>query len=193
MEDLKINVDKLNKSIDDLPEVKRTPDGKIDLEAIATGKNEKGNYIVPDDILKAYYKELPNGTTNESGTFQAWNKGLLQALNDEIRKKGGEALQAELRQRRKMSDTIDIFLKKKASAEEIEKLGLDEGATKQDALIASMLIQAIDRGNIKASTFIRDTAGEKPTDRIEQSVDICTKEELNDFRELLEDIKGDTE
>ena len=185
MEDNKLK--KLNIPAADLPEVKRMATGEIDLEAISTGKNEKGNYIVPDEILKAYYKELPDGTTNQSGTFQAWNKGLLQALNDDIRRKGAEALNAERAQRRKLSETIDIFLKKKASIEEIEQLGLEDGATKQDALIASMLMKAIERGDVQASAFIRDTAGEKPTENISASVQMIPDQEklLEEFNRIV--------
>ena len=183
MEDKTIK--KLNIPAADLPEVPRTVDGKIDLEAIATGKNEKGNYIVPDEILKAYYKELPDGTTNESGTFQAWNKGLLQTLNDDIRRKGAEALNAERAQRRKLSETIDIFLKKKASIDEIEQLGLEDGATKQDALIASMLMKAIERGDVQAGAFIRDTAGEKPTEKIAAEVETITAEDRKQIERIL--------
>ena len=182
MEDLKIDENKLNKAIENLPEVPRTPEGKIDLEAIATGKNEKDNYIVPDKIMQAYYKELPNGTVNESKTYTAYNGGLLKSLNDEIRRKGAEALNAERAQRRKMSETIDILLKKKATPEEIEQLGLEEGATKQDALMAAMLLKAIERGDVQAGAFIRDTAGEKPTEKLDASVTAITQED----REMLE-------
>jgi hypothetical protein len=183
MEDKTIK--KLNIPAADLPEVKRTATGEIDLEAIATGKTEKEKYIVPDEILKAYYKELPDGTTNESGTFQAWNKGLLQTLNDDIRRKGAEALNAERAQRRKLSETIDIFLKKKASIEEVEQLGLEDGATKQDALIASMLMKAIERGDVQAGAFIRDTAGEKPTEKIAAEVETITAEDRERIERIL--------
>jgi hypothetical protein len=176
---------KLNIPAVDLPEVKRTATGEIDLEAIATGKTEKEKYIVPDEILKAYYKELPDGTTNESGTFQAWNKGLLQTLNDDIRRKGAEALNAERAQRRKLSETIDIFLKKKASIEEIEQLGLEDGATKQDALIASMLMKAIERGDVQAGAFIRDTAGEKPTEKVAAEIETITPEDRKQIERIL--------
>ena len=182
---------KLNIPAADLPEVKRTATGEIDMEAIAVGKNEKNNYIVPDEILKAYYKELPNGTTNESGTFQAWNKGLLQALNDDIRRKGAEALNAERAQRRKLSETIDIFLKKKASIEEIEQLGLEEGATKQDALIAAMFTRAIEQKDVAAFTSLRDTAGEKPTDKIAAEVETITAEDRERIERILNRSKAE--
>ena len=189
-DNIKLDNDKLNKSLEvnkDLPEVLRLEDGSIDLEAVSTGKNEKGNYIVPDEIMKAYYKELPNGTVNESKTYTAYNKGLLRSLDDDIRRKGAEALNAERAQRRKLSETIDIFLKKKASIEEIEQLGLEDGATKQDAIIAAMMQKAIEKGDVAAGAFIRDTAGEKPTENISASVQMIPDQEklLEEFNRIV--------
>ena len=192
MEELKLDTNKLNKVIDQaakLPEVPRDHTGKIDLEAIAIGKNEKGNYIVPDNIMETFYKELPNGTVNESKSYTAYNGGLLKALTEEIRRKGAEALNAERAQRRKMSETIDILLRKKATPEEIEQLGLEDGATKQDALIASMLLKAIERGDVQAGAFIRDTAGEKPTEKISAEVETITPEDRKQIERILNRTK----
>ena len=192
MEDIKINNDKLNEAIKEksLPEVPRTIEGKIDLEAIAVGKNEKDNYIVPDEIMKAYYKELPSGTVNQSGTFTAYNKGLLRSLDNDIRRKGGEALQAEIKQRRKLSETIDSFLRKKASIEEIEQLGLEAGATKQDALIAAMFTRAIEQKDVQAFNSLRDTAGEKPTEKIAAEVETITPEDRKQIERILNRTKA---
>jgi hypothetical protein len=184
MED-KNKIKKLNIPAADLPEVPRKEDGTIDLEAIAIGKTEKDCFIVPDAVMEKYYKELPNGTMNESGTFTAWNKGLLKTLNDEIRRKGAEALNAERAQRRRLSETIDIFLQKKASAEEIEALGLEAGATKQDAMIAAMMARAIEQKDVQAFNSLRDTAGEKPSENINANINQVTPEQL----ELLEEFK----
>ena len=189
MEDIKMNVDKLNKSLEGRPEVPRRPDGSIDLDVVSIGKNEKDNYIVPDEVMEFYYKELPNGTVNESKTFTAYNGGLLKALNDEIRRKGAEALNAERAQRRKMSETIDILLKKRATPEEIEQLGLEDGATKQDALLASLLLKAIERGDVQAGAFIRDTAGEKPTEKISAEVETITAEDRKQIERILNRTK----
>ena len=191
MEEIRIDNDKLNKAIkENLPEVPRDHTGKIDLEAIAIGKNEKGNYIVPDNIMETYYKELPNGTVNESKSYTAYNGGLLKALTEEIRRKGAEALNAERAQRRKMSETIDILLRKKATPEEIEALGLEDGATKQDALMASMLLKAIERGDVQAGAFIRDTAGEKPTEKIAAEVETITPEDRKQIERILNRTKA---
>lgn len=183
----KLNIDPAN-----LPEVKRTVDGKIDLEAVAVGKNEKNFYIVPDEIFNAYYRELPAGTINQSKTKRATATGGFIGIfggdpeeDLEKQRKGREAQAAAYRQRRKLSETIDIFLKKKASIEEIEQLGLEEGATKQDALIASMLMKAIERGDVQAGAFIRDTAGEKPTEKIAAEVETITAEDRERIEKIL--------
>lgn len=186
MEDIKIDNDKLNKAIgNDLPEVPRTIEGKIDLEAIAIGKNEKDNYIVPDEIMKAYYKELPNGTVNQSGTYTAYNKGLLRSLDNDIRRKGGEALQAELRQRRTIQETVKIMLAQKATPEEIEAYNLPEGATKQDAMTAAMFARVIEQKDVAAFNSLRDTAGEKPTEKISAEVETITPEDRKQIERIL--------
>lgn len=190
MEDKTIK--KLNIAPADLPQVPRTIDGKIDLEAIATGKTEKDFYIVPDEIFNAYYKELPAGTINQSKTKRATSTGGYIGIfggdpeaDKAIQKKGAETLNAANAQRRKLSETIDIFLKKKASIEEIEQLGLEDGATKQDALIASMLMKAIERGDVQAGAFIRDTAGEKPTEKVAAEIETITPEDRRQIERIL--------
>jgi hypothetical protein len=134
---------------------------------------------------------------NESATYTAYNKGLLSSLDNDIRRKGGEALQAELKQRRKLSESIDIFLTKKASIEEIEQLGLEQGATKQDALIAAMMLRAIEQKDVQAFNSLRDTVGEKPTEKISAEVETITPEDRAQIERILnrdkpQDIVGDT-
>ena len=177
MEDLKIDQEKLNKSINQAADLPRLPDGSIDLEKISKGKNEKGNYIFPDEIIEKYYKLLPDGSTNESNNKWVYNGGILNKATQEVQKQGGEALQAKIKQRLKMSETIDIMLRRKATPEEIEEYQLPEGATKQDALIAAMFARAIEAKDVQAFNSLRDTAGEKPTDKIDASIAALTPED----------------
>ena len=181
---------KLNNAAGDLPaekkinleELPRDPEGKIIMEDISTGKTEKGNFIVPDDILQRYYKELPNGTTNESKTFTAFNRGLLKSLNEEIRRKGAEALNAERAQRRTNREILEDIAKRNTPIEELERLGLESG----DMLLAAnyaAVLKAI-RGDIKALEYIRDTLGEKPATEVNATVEEITQED----RELLQRV-----
>lgn len=185
MEDKEIK--KLNIE-DNLPSVPRKEDGSIDLEQITLEVDEKNNRIIPNDIFDSYYRELPSGVINQSRTWRTANNGKIKILSSEdkeIQKAGGEALQATLKQRRKMSETIDIFLKKRASIEEIEQLGLEDGATKQDALIAAMMQRAIIMKDVQAFNSLRDTVGEKPTEKISAEVETITAEDRERIEKIL--------
>ena len=91
----------------------------------------------------------------------------------EIQKKGGEALQATLKHRRTLAESLEIALRKTASKALIEELNLPEGATNQDAITAAIILQA-STGNTKAYTALRDTIGEMPVSKQEIKADVMT-------------------
>ena len=202
-----INVDKLNSEInpeeitaaaeeiteatkgDDIP---RLDNGNIDIESIAIGKDDKSNYIVADDIFDKYFRELPNNTVNESRSWRTTaTGGKIKILGGDperdklIQYKGGKALQATIKQQRTFAEAISAVLAQKASEETRNELHLDSNADNLDAVIAAMLRQAT-RGNVKAGDFLRDTIGQKPSDRLEATVENLTAED----REMLENIKN---
>jgi hypothetical protein len=191
MEENKNNIEKLNNAAESLPEVPRDPEGKIIIDQIVTGINEKGKRIIPDKILESYYKELPDDLVNESGTKRTYHGGLLAILGGDpeadksIQYKGGKALQATLRQRRTFQEAISTVLAQKARKKHIEELGLDDKADNLDMIIASMLDQ-VAKGNVKAAEFIEYGAGEKPTEKIDASLSAMTPEQ----QKILEDIKA---
>jgi len=193
MEDKTIK--KLNIPAADLPEVKRTPTGEIDLEAIVIGTDEKGNKIVPDEILDCYYKELPAGIINKSKTWRTSNGGKIKIFGGDpeadkaIHQKGAATSNAAQAQRRTFKDTIDYMLRQKARKEAIEELELKEDATNLDMIIASALRQAA-RGNTKAYEFLRDTAGEKPTEKIAAEVETITAEDRARIEKILKRQEG---
>lgn len=181
-------IKKLNIPAADLPEVPRKEDNSIDLEAITIEIDEKNNKIIPDDIFDSYYRELPNGIINQSKTWRTANGGKIKILTSEdreIQKAGGEALQATLKQRRSIQETVKIMLAQKATPEEIELYDLPEGATKQDAMTAAMLTRAIEQKDVAAFTSLRDTAGEKPTDKIAAEVETITAEDRERIERIL--------
>ena len=81
-------------------------------------EDEKGNKIVPDAFFDQYYKKLPNGTKNATGSLRAYNGGRLGILgadpekDKEIQRAGAEALNAARAQRRTMAEDIAIMLNK---------------------------------------------------------------------------------
>ena len=165
------------------PEEKQRKLNELNIEQFP--KDEKGNYILPDDVFDSYLNFLPDGTVNESKTYTAYFGGRLQALNNEIRSQGGKALQAELKQRRSFAETIDIMLKRPANPEDIERYRLNRDATQLDVITAAAVVQAA-KGNIKAQEYLRDTAGEKPIDKQEITGNIITEAD----KSLIEKLKN---
>ena len=186
-----------NKNIipSDLPALetfKRNPDGRIDPEPVATGKTEKGFYIVPDNIFDAYYKELPAGTVNQSKTWRATTSGgKIRILGGDpeadkaIHRAGAEALNASKAQRRTFAEVIEEMLVKPANKQTIEDLELKEGSTNLDAIIAAALKQSA-RGNVKAMDFLRDTIGQKPADNVNANITGLTAED----KEMLQRVQA---
>ena len=167
----------------------KTPRVIIDVSMFP--KDEKGHTVVPDDFMDANYRNLPDGTVNESRTYRTYRGGKMRSLggdperDKEIHSRGGKALQANIQQRKTISETIDALLKTKASRKDIEALGLDPDIpmTKQEAIVASIYLQTM-KGNVKAATFIRDTVGEMPTTKQQITADITTEAD----RALMEKI-----
>ena len=195
MEEIKLDTNKLNNAIDQaakLPEVPRLEDGKIDIEKIAIGKDNKG-YIIPDIIFDSYLKELPEGTTNESQTFRAYNGGKLARLENNIEeaskrgKIGGPASQNTQQTRRTNKEILEEIARRNTPIEELERLGLESG----DMLLAAnyaAVLKAI-RGDVKALEYIRDTLGEKPTEKISAEVETITPEDRKQIERILNRTK----
>ena len=189
-----IDIEKLNNSIEpaaDLPEVKRKEDGTIDIESIAIGKDEKGRYIIPDNIFDAYLKELPPGTGNASKTFRAYNGGKLAQLEnnpEEASKRGKVGAPASNNAqaaRRSIREILEELSKKTVTAEEAEEYGLKEGTTLLEAANLAQIRRAM-KGDTKAAEYVRDTLGEKPTDKISAEVTALTAED----KELINNISA---
>ena len=187
MEDKTIK--KLNIPAADLPEVPRTEDGKIDIEKIAIGKDEKG-HIIPDNIFDSYLKELPPGTTNESQTFRAYNGGKLARLENDPEeaskrgKVGGPASQDTQQTRRSIREILEELSKRTVTAEEAEEYSMEEGTSLLEAANLAQIRRAM-KGDTKAAEYIRDTLGEKPVDKIAAEVETITPEDRQRIERIL--------
>jgi len=184
MEELTTKIKNSITAAQDLPEVKRTEDGKIDLASILVGKDEKENIIIPDDIFEAYYKELPVKVINESRTWRTTSTGgKIKILggdpeNDKlIQNKGREANALTWIQRRSMRETADYLLTLKGDQDAIEELGLPEGTDAQTVIMQRLITELqhkIDPASYKA---LEATIGEQPTAKIDASVTQLTPED----------------
>ena len=191
MAEIKLDVSKLNKVVADRPDVPRNENNEIIIEEIATGKDEKGNYIIPDALFDIYFRELPKGTKNSSGTWRAANNGKIKILGGDpvgdkaIHKAGGEAIQATLKQRRTCKEILEDLARMPADQETLDRLGLADGTSNLEAATFAQYRKA-QQGDTKAMEYIRDTVGEKPTDKIDASVTSLTPED----KKMLENISA---
>lgn len=147
--------------------------------------DEKGNKIAPDSFFDEYYRVLPNGTRNASGTYRAYSGGKLGIFggdpekDKEIHKKGGEAVQAAAKQRRSFKEEADILLAKKDS----------NGLTCLENMTIAMYQRTLE-GDVKAYAALRDTAGEQPVSKSEITADIMTDADREVIKNALARLKG---
>ena len=141
--------------------------------------DEKGRPIISDEDFLDNLKELPAGTKSDRGKV-ANNGGFLDPGKKGDPKtisncsKAGKAAQAANAERRKIAETIDIFLKT------VDK---ETGKTMQEKIVEAMGLKAMD-GCVGAAEFIRDTVGEKPTDQV--SLDVMTDKDREVLKNLTE-------
>ena len=102
---------------------------------------------------------VPN---SEATQFQTGSKQV------EIARQGGIASGKARREKRLFREAIEARL----------------GAELQD-IVDAMILQAKD-GNVQATTFLRDTIGEKPTDKLEADIDsnVVINVEIDDDENL---------
>ena len=78
------------------------------------------------------------------------------------------------RQKKKLKETLAMLLDLPpgfaGQKEVLAALGIEEGDQTNQTLIAIAMIQAAAHGDVKAATFVRDTVGEKPTDKLETNI-----------------------
>jgi hypothetical protein len=146
-------------------------------------------------VVKEILRNEAGKVINQSKTWRTANGGKIKIFGGDpeadkaIQDKGREANAAAWVQRRSIQETVKLMLNQKANSADIEQYGLEAGATKQDALVASMLQKAIERGDVQAGAFIRDTAGEKPTDKIAAEIETITPEDRERIERILNRTK----
>lgn len=124
-------------------------------------------------------------------------QNLKVPTSEEARKngsKGGKA-SAEARKRRKaMQEIAKIVLDMPVEAGEVTEL---EGITFEDypdvnLTIGELSVLAVakkaKKGDVQALTFLRDTAGEKPIEKVEVSGDVSAAAE--DIQKMISTLKG---
>lgn len=148
-------------------------------------KNEKGRYVVPDEFLEEHYRDLPDGTVNQSSTRMVYCGGVLSMLqkgkSTDIQKAGGYALQAKLKQRRTFAETLQTLLAQPSKSVK----GVD---TQTELLIAA--VKGAAEGNPRLLEFIRDTIGQKPVDRSETEITGATPAQMALITNVYNRLQG---
>ena len=89
-------------------------------------------------------------------------------------KKGGQKSGEVRRQRKKFKETLELLLHLPPGLsdqkETLLALGVDEDDCDNQTLIAISMIQSAAAGDVKAAAWVRDTVGEKPTDKVDAVV-----------------------
>lgn len=103
--------------------------------------------------------------------------GSPERSSDEVREqnaKGGIASGAVRRKKAAMRDYVQFILgmKRKVSEktlEQLKEMGVTEDEVTGQTLALMKIMDKAIAGDIKAMEFLRDTAGEKPTDKVDMS------------------------
>ena len=116
-------------------------------------------------------------------------------------RKGGIASGEAKRKKKAMKEPIELMLSlplkdEKANAY-LDYLGIsEEDRDNQMGIVVSMYKEAVANGSVQAATFIRDTIGENPKERVEVEGTINTINPLEglsteEIREAIEKMKKD--
>lgn len=148
-------------------------------------KNDKGQAILSEEDFMDNLKGLPNGTRSENGKVAQYGGCITpfkegEARVKEIASMGGTKTQQINRERRKIAETIDIFL----------KMEDENGVTNQEKIVQAMGLKAME-GCVGAFEALRDTVGEKPTDSV--NVDVMTDGDKALMAKLLKRMGYDGE
>lgn len=176
-------------------DIKKTEEeGKLDLSIY--DKDDKGRYIVPEEIIKECYKVLPSGTHTPDGSYTAYNGGLLKMLTAEDRSKGGKVRQEQKAKVESFASAIKRALYSNAKATTCDSLGLPRDSSLLECIITTQSLLASDtkgKGSTKAAEFLRDTIGEQPVAKQELTADIITPEERALLAKVKARLEGKTE
>lgn len=113
-------------------------------------------------------------------------------------RRAGKASGKARRKKKAMKDAINMLLslplKDEKAKAYLEYLGFEEeDMDNQLGLVISMYKEAVAKGNVQAANWIRDTAGDKPMEKVQNNVNANINNPFNGLttEELKEMIKND--
>lgn len=109
-------------------------------------------------------KSLANLRPPQKGTEEARQRGRNGGI------KSGQVRRAKKRLKDSLAMLLDLPPGLTDQRDILRALGVAEEDCNNQTLIAVAMIQAAANGDVKAATWVRDTVGEKPTDKVETTV-----------------------
>lgn len=110
--------------------------------------------------------------------YKAMKEKYTEEEMAEIAKKRGESIHRTAERKKSLRMAMECIMKQKVSADDLPKLvastlhrfGIpDEEIDGYYGVAAAMLAKSL-KGDVKAAEFVRDTAGEKPTNKVDVAV-----------------------
>lgn len=121
------------------------------------------------------------------------NEDLTPEQRRENGRKGGKASAAKRAKRKLMKDIAQTVLDMPCESGDLDEIGeiVFESFPDANLTVGEMAVLAVakraKKGDVAALQFLRDTAGEKPADKVEVSSDIAKASE--DIREMIRSAK----
>lgn len=109
-------------------------------------------------------KSLANLRPPQKGTAEARERGRRGGI------KSGEVRRAKKRMKDSLAMLLDLPPGLADQRDILTALGVAEEDCTNQTLIAVSMIQAAANGDVKAATWVRDTVGEKPLDKVETTI-----------------------
>lgn len=134
-----------------------------------------------------------SGTTpNSKKNLKPINEIITPEQQKEYASRAGKASAAKRRERKAMRELIDLIMNTPMKPGEIdEEIGSLAEAKNKNLTVDQMIVLAQVKqalaGNVRSAEFLRDTLGEKPTDK--QEITATIKE--SPLAGILDQLKGD--
>lgn len=97
-------------------------------------------------------------------------------------RKGGQKFSENQKRRASLKEAFQVLLSMPVVEEDIKqelaKAGIEDEYRTNDIAIALSMIQKALEGNVNAATFVRDTFGEKPTDKVKADLEVDTQTQV---------------
>ena len=113
-------------------------------------------------------------------------------------KKGGIASGKAKREKKQFKETLESLLSmsmkagKSADINSINSFAAIKGKniSVQEAILIAMIQKAL-KGDTQAATYLRDTAGQKPSDKVQIEADIAMNDKLKEIEKYVKDKRSD--